>query len=409
MINEKAILTVKQLNSYIKSLIEADKSLSSVYVRGEISNFTNHYKSGHFYLTLKDEEAVIRAVMFKSSASKLKFTPSNGMGIIALGRISVFERDGCYQLYIDDMLPDGEGALHIAFEQLKKKLLSEGLFDDARKKPIPKIPSKIGIVTSPTGAAVRDIINILKRRHPVASVCLYPVLVQGESAPIQIIEAIKHFNLKNSADVLIVGRGGGSIEDLWAFNDEGVARAIAASKIPIISAVGHETDFTIADFAADLRAPTPSAAAELAVPDKFDLIQKFDNVKIKLKLLLIKDVNNKCETLKRYSTSSVLLNPMRFIDERRILLDYLLKTISRESKIYLNSNREKMSVFIAKLSALSPLSVLSRGFSIAEHKDGSIIKSAKELTRGKQITLKLSDGEADCTVNSVNEKRRVII
>ncbi|MBQ3004952.1 MAG: exodeoxyribonuclease VII large subunit, partial [Clostridia bacterium] len=260
-------ITVSQLNAYLKSIIEYDDNLRDFYLKGEISNFTNHYRTGHLYMTLKDGESQVKAVMFRSAAQKLKFRPENSMQIIARGRISVYERDGQYQFYIEEMQPDGVGALALAFEQLKKKLENEGLFSKEYKKPIPEFPERIGVVTSPTGAAIQDILNVLGRRYPKAEVIFAPVQVQGDSASGQIAKAIFEFNQKKCADVLIVGRGGGSIEDLWAFNEEVVARAVFASKIPIISAVGHETDFTICDFVADLRAPTPSAAAELATPD----------------------------------------------------------------------------------------------------------------------------------------------
>ena len=261
------VLSVSQLNRYVKSIIEQDYNLQTVFVQGEISNFTNHYRTGHYYMTIKDEYSSIRAVMFKSANSRLRFMPENSMNVIIKGRVSVFERDGQYQLYIDDMQPDGAGALSLAFEQLKNKLAAEGLFDESRKRPIPRFPERVGVVTSPTGAAIRDIINVISRRFPAAELILCPVQVQGASAAGQIKAAIELFNAKKAADVLIVGRGGGSAEELWAFNEEPVARAVAASEIPVISAVGHETDFTICDFAADLRAPTPSAAAEIAVPD----------------------------------------------------------------------------------------------------------------------------------------------
>ncbi|MBR5769931.1 MAG: exodeoxyribonuclease VII large subunit, partial [Clostridia bacterium] len=268
---ERNIITVSVLNKYIKQIIDAEDILNSVWVRGELSNFI-HHRSGHMYMTLKDETSLIKTVMFKGSADKLKFEPQSGMKVVVHGRVSVFERDGMYQLYIDDMIPDGYGALNIAYEQLKEELKQAGLFDESRKKRLPRFPSKIGIVTSPTGAAIRDMINILGRRYPLAEIILYPALVQGEDAPPPIIPAIEYSNSGEDVDVIIIGRGGGSIEDLWAFNSKELAYAIAASKKPIISAVGHETDFTIADFVADLRAPTPSAAAELAVPNSADML-----------------------------------------------------------------------------------------------------------------------------------------
>ena len=264
-------LTVTQLNEYIKGILDHDPRLTDVYLRGEISNFKNHYSTGHYYFTLKDEGGMIRAIMFRSSAVKLAFLPEDGMKVVAHGRISAFVRDGQYQIYCDSMEPDGIGALYIAYEQLKRKLEAEGLFDPSRKKPLPKIPSRVGIITSATGAAIRDMINVCGRRFPFAELVLYPSLVQGPDAPAQLIDGVRYFNEKQSVDVIIIGRGGGSIEDLWAFNNEDLAREIAASAIPVISAVGHETDFTICDFVADRRAPTPSAAAELAVPETEEL------------------------------------------------------------------------------------------------------------------------------------------
>lgn len=398
---KKLIVSVKQLNNYIKLLIEGDEKLNSLYLKGEISNFTNHYKSGHFYLTIKDEESAIRAVMFKGSASKLKFMPKDGMKIIALGRVSVFPRDGQYQFYIDSLVPDGLGDLNLAFEQLKEKLAAEGLFDEKRKKPIPNIPASVGVITSPTGAAVRDIINVLKRRHPIAKVYLIPVLVQGEGAPPTIIEAIKYFNEKRPVDVIISGRGGGSLEELWAFNDEGVARAISASKIPIISAVGHETDFTISDFVADLRAPTPSAAAELAVPDKSELSAKFSNVSERLCLLLKKDLKSMNDRLLRFSSSPVLLNPMRSVDEKKLYFDFVMRNLLNSAENIKNRKKEAFSCLCAKLDALSPLSVLVRGFCMASDEGGKVLKSVKDIEKNKNINLSMADGNALCKVLNI--------
>lgn len=396
--NTTTVLTVKQLNTYVKNIIEADKKLNSIYIKGEISNFTNHYKSGHFYLTLKDEESVIKAVMFKSSAIKLLFVPKDGLKVIARGKVSVFERDGQYQLYIEEMMVDGQGDLRLAYEQLKEKLKLEGLFEESKKKSIPKFPKTIGVITSPTGAAVRDIINILKRRMPLTKVYLFPVLVQGIEAPKQLITAINYFNEHLLVDVLIIGRGGGSLEELWAFNDELLARTIFASNIPIISAVGHETDFTIADFVADLRAPTPSAAAELSVPDKIELKNKFTETISKLKILLKRDLKNKFNTFERYSKSPVLLNPYRYIDEKKMNFDYLLKSLVHISSKTTSFKREKLSVLIGKLSSLSPLSILSRGYNLTTDKKGNIIKSIKEININDELSLKFNDGIAVCNV-----------
>lgn len=397
-------MTVKQLNSYIKALLESDERLFNVYVKGEISNFTNHYKSGHFYLTLKDENALIKAVMFRSNASKVKFVPKDGMKVIARGRVSVFERDGQYQLYIEDMVTDGAGDLHLAFEQLKIKLKAEGLFDTAKKKPIPKIPLCIGIITSPTGAAIRDILNILKRRFPLAKVIIYPVIVQGENAPPQIITALNYFNAIKNVDLIITGRGGGSIEDLWCFNDENVARAIYASEIPVISAVGHEIDYTISDFVADLRAPTPSAAAELAVPDTAELILKFNNLKSKLGILLINAISNKKEKLSNIRKNKVFTTPQKYFDDKKLYIDYILKGLTSELRIINSKARERLSFASAKLNSLSPLAVLSRGYSVIFDSDKNILKSIDQFKPENNVYAYISDGYA--VLKTIETKRR---
>lgn len=310
MAEERQVFTVTALNEYIKMKLETDEALMRVFIRGEISNFTNH-KSGHFYFTVKDETSRIAAVMFRSSASKLAFIPENGMKVIVGGRVSAYVRDGQYQIYVDTLEPDGVGALYIAYEQLKAKLGAEGLFDEAKKKPLPRYPMRIGVITSPTGAAIRDIINILGRRFPIAEVVLYPSLVQGESAAPQLIEGLRYFNEKKNVNVIIIGRGGGSLEDLWAFNSEALVREVAASELPVISAVGHEIDFTLCDFAADRRAPTPSAAAELAVPERYELKRKLGNVTARLELLEGKKLELLRSTLERMKR--VGLSPIRAI------------------------------------------------------------------------------------------------
>ncbi len=401
------IITVKQLNTYIKSVIEGDALLYNVTVKGEISNFTNHYKSGHFYFSLKYEGALIRAVMFRSSAQKVRFEPRDGMLVLARGRVSVFERDGQYQLYVDQMTLDGAGDLYMQFELLKQKLSAKGLFDPARQKPIPKIPLRIGVVTSPTGAAVRDIINVLGRRFPAAKVILYPVLVQGEGAAAQICEAIEYFNRERAADVLIVGRGGGSIEDLWAFNEERVAYAIAASELPVISAVGHEIDFTIADFVADLRAPTPSAAAELAAPEVGVLMNRFVNLMARLQLLLINSVKAKRQRLDYVCSMPALRDPMKLINERRMLADHLTAQMTAQMRLVTSAAKQRSGGLTAKLESLSPLAVLGRGYTYMRGPDGRIIKSIGELNRGDTVSAVFADGSAMLTVDSTTPKEDI--
>ncbi|MBZ4644743.1 MAG: exodeoxyribonuclease large subunit [Petroclostridium sp.] len=396
----KHILSVSEINSYIKTLMDHDLVLYGVLIRGEISNFKLHY-SGHIYLTLKDEYSLIRAVMFKSANCRLKFKPENGMKVIAEGRITVYERDGQYQLYIEDMQPDGVGALHIAFEQLKAKLQREGLFDKERKKPLPLYPQKIGVVTSPTGAAIRDILNILKRRFPCAQVFIYPVLVQGEQACYQIVEGINYFNQSKTVDVIIIGRGGGSIEELWAFNEEIVARSIVMSAIPIVSAVGHETDFTISDFVSDLRAPTPSAAAEIVVPSRYELKDKINNLQTRLFYSFNKGIESKRLKLKNLIQSPSFRNPLDKIYENRLLLDTVSKNLIKNIQLKTKIRRELLKSICGKLDALSPLAVLSRGYAIAKGKDNKILRSVDSVTPGENIELQLSDGSIYCKVESL--------
>ncbi len=395
-------ISITQLNEYVKSLIENDSKLTDVYVKGEISNFKFH-TTGHFYFTLKDENSIIRCVMFRSSASRIPFVPENGMVVICHGRVSVFTRDGQYQLYADSMEPDGVGSLYVAFEQLKKKLENEGLFSESRKKPLPKTPTRVGLITSPTGAAVRDMINVTGRRFPFARIILYPVLVQGPDAPPQLIEALNYFNKEKSVDVIIIGRGGGSIEDLWAFNDEGVARAVAASVIPVISAVGHETDFTICDFVADRRAPTPSAAAELAVPDTDKLKQQFLNV-IKREATLVKQkLVSTRERLNRFSSSKVLRDPGTMIDDKRMLTVMASERLCRAEEKAVENARSRFSTLTGRLEALNPLSVISRGYSAVYLPDGTLVKSVDQMSKGSQVVFRTSDGEADARIEGVRK------
>ena len=391
------VYSVTELNNYVKALLDNDDNLKKVFVTGEISNFKNHY-SGHMYMTIKDEGGAIKAVMFSSYASRLKFVPENGMKVIIFGSVSLYNKDGSYQLYITDMQPDGIGALNLAYEQLKEKLGNEGLFNTEFKKPIPVFPNKIGVMTAPDGAAVRDIFSVLKRRYPVAEIVFCPVAVQGEAAAPNIAKAIKLFNEKNAADVLIVGRGGGSLEDLWAFNEEIVARAIFESNIPVISAVGHETDFTIADFVADLRAPTPSAAAELAVPDIFELKSDLLGLKQHLAVLMKNRLNSEREYLENTEKRLNLLSPVNKILNSRQELSNLYEKALNSLNLKLNEEKSRVSVLSSKLDDLSPLAVLSRGYSIA-YNDDLPIKSVKDVTKGDNIKIKVTDGEFFATVN----------
>ena len=395
------VLSITQLNAYIKSIIDGDINLNNVFVCGEISNFTDHYRTGHYYLTLKDEKAAIRAVMFRTANQRIKFKPENGMSVIARGRISVFERDGQYQLYIDDMQPDGLGALNLAFEQLKNKLAGEGLFDASRKREIPKYPQRIGVITSPTGAAVQDIINILTRRFPIAQIIKCPVQVQGASAAPQIVDAIKRFNAGHYTDVLIVGRGGGSIEELWAFNEETVARAVANSKIPVISAVGHETDFTICDFVADLRAPTPSAAAELAVPDKFEQRTYISALKYRVAQVTQREIQQQRAGLKSIESSMGLISPVMVINTHRQRLDGYIASLYTAVASTVSDSRSALAVLGSKLDTLSPLKVLGRGYALA-YKKGSLLHDAANADIGGEIEVRLEKGRLLCTVEKIS-------
>ena len=397
------VITVSQLNRYVKSLLEGDKNLASVYISGEISNFTNHYKSGHLYLSLKDEGALVRAVMFRAYASKLPFRPENGMKVIVKARVSLYEKDGSFQIYVEEMQPDGVGALQVAYEQLKKRLAEEGLFDERRKKPLPPYPGRIGVITSPTGAAVRDILNVLGRRYPLARIVFAPVLVQGEGAPPQLIKALQFFNEVNAADVIIIGRGGGSIEELWAFNDEGVARAVAASHIPVISAVGHETDFTICDFAADLRAPTPSAAAELAVPDQLQLLSRLEQIKGRIRQGARASVDRAAHRLAVARSRRCLSTPLFAVEEQGMRLDYLTRAFVHAAQNSLTESGRRLAAAGGKLDALSPLKVLSRGYSIP-YSGEKMVKSTQDVSPGDPLTVRVSDGTIACTVDSVSKR-----
>ena len=393
-------LTVTELNRYIKDLVDINPPLGDIYIKGEISNFKAH-SSGHYYFSLKDSDSVLKAVMFRMSASRLGYMPQNGMKVVAHGRISVYERGGEYQLYADSMEPDGVGAMYMALEQLKAKLSAMGLFDESRKKPLPKIPSAVGVVTSPTGAAVRDIINVCTRRFPYARIRVYPALVQGDGAVDSVAAGIEYFNRCGGADVLIVGRGGGSIEDLWAFNCEKVALAVSRSRIPVISAVGHETDVTICDLVADRRAPTPSAAAELAVPETAELKQKFNNVITRETAVLMGRIDAKKKELDRLAASRVLTSPAASFEDRSVTVDRLSDRLARAQNNILEKKTALLKSGAASLSALNPMAVLSRGYGAVFAADGSVIKSVESLSVGDTVKLTLSDGDALCGIKEI--------
>lgn len=389
-------VTVTQLNKYLKDRFDEDENLNAILVKGEISNFKNHY-TGHLYFTLKDENSLIKCIMFKSYAEKLNFKPKDGMKVMVFGTVSVFERDGVYQIYAKSMMEDGMGDLHEQFEQLKAKLEKEGLFEQSHKKAIPLYPKVVGVLTSQTGAVIRDIINVSTRRNQNVYIRLLPVPVQGPGAAEQIADKIRIMNEKKLADVLIIGRGGGALEDLWPFNEEIVARAIYNSEIPIISAVGHETDFTIADFVADLRAPTPSAAAELAVPDIFEVKQKIINYQNRSKLALKKKIEIMKLRFEKVMKSRVFTDPMRKIMDDSIILDDYMKRLENAMKEIKTENKNKYIELVTKLDSISPLKTLIRGYSLTE-KDGQIIKKASQIDKDDIITIKFSDGEKNAEV-----------
>lgn len=391
------ILTVSQINTYIKSLFDGDSILRNVYIQGEISNFKNHIPSGHYYFSLKDKSSSISAAMFSRENSRLKFMPENGMRVIIRGRIAVYEKSGSYSIYADEIQPDGIGALYLAYEQLKARLEKENLFDPLKKKPLPRFPQKIGIITSGTGAALQDILNILSRRYPIAQAIVIPAAVQGETAATELANAVIKANREMLADVIIIGRGGGSIEDLWAFNDENLARTIAGSGIPVISAVGHETDFTIADFAADLRAPTPSAAAELAVPDMISIINDCSVSKLRMKSSILRKINIKKTQLDNLMVKPSLKSPSFAVSQKQMNVDSIFGKIVDLYKRKLLFSRDKLAISLARLESLGPLSVLKRGYSIV-YKNSNTISSIKEVKNGDLLKIRLFDGEIDCLV-----------
>lgn len=395
------VLTVSQLNLYIKSTFDADKNLENVFLSGEISNFTDHYQSGHLYFSLKDDKCVIKAMMFSSFAKRIKFKPQNGMKVILRGRVSVYEPSGIYQIYVEDMQPEGLGALNLAFEQLKEKLSKEGLFDEQRKKPLPQYPQKIGVITSDTGAVFWDIQNILKRRFPLAEIVFRPTLVQGQLASGKIIDAINEFNKDSLCDVLIIARGGGSIEDLWAFNDEALARTIANSEIPIVSAVGHETDFTICDFVADLRAPTPSAAAELVVPDIKNLISYLEYNLSYISSMTLCKINDYKKNIDDLTKRGMFNSPQNILSGKKVVVDALSGSLKLSFKDSFYNNKEKFLFLASKLDALSPLKLMTAGYSVAVNNENKIVNSVNDVKINDNISLIVSDGKVLCEVKEI--------
>lgn len=396
------VYTVTQLNTYIKALLDESQLLKNIYLSGEISNFKHYLKSGHMYFTLKDEKSQLKCVMFASNAARLRFTPEDGMSVICRGRIGVYERDGAYQLYVDDMQPEGAGALSIAFEQLKQKLEKEGLFSDMYKKPLPRFPKKIGVATSNSGAAVEDIKNICKRRFPLCELVICPTVVQGAEAPASIVHSLHRLDSMGDIDVIIVGRGGGSAEDLWAFNSEEVARAVFACKTPIISAVGHETDFTICDFTADMRAPTPSAAAELALPDSNVLIDSLEKIEKRIADCVSYRIESEMQRLDRLTSLPLLQNPLEFINHQQERLAIGEQRIVNAYKNIVKIQDGMISHYMDILEAFSPISVLRRGYAYVTC-EGKTIKSKDEVKENATLSLAFSDGSVNIKVSEVIE------
>lgn len=399
---EQTIFAVSEVNEYIKNMLDTDERLNALFIRGELSNY-KVYPSGHHYFTLKDEAGALRCVMFRSSAVRLRFRPENGMKVIAFGRITVFPRDGAYQLYCAELTPDGVGDLHVAFEQLKAKLLEEGLFDNAHKKPLPPFPHRIAIITSGAGAAVMDMLRILGKRYPLSKVLILPVRVQGAEAPAEIAGAIRYANRWKIADVIITGRGGGSIEDLWAFNDERVARAIYASEIPVVSAVGHEPDVTISDFVADVRAATPSNGAELVAPDREALHKRLAQTQARMAAAMERQLSLSRQRLEALAGKRVLQSPMNYLQDKRMALEYSRERLSSASQRLMQAKREQFVRLTAKLDAMSPLKVLSRGYSVVRTEDGSVLRRAADAQPGDKIQIDLRQGSLLAEVGQILE------
>ena len=401
---EQNIIAVSQVNEYIKFLLDRDELLGNLCVRGEISNY-KVYPSGHHYFTLKDAEGALRCVMFRSSAQRLRFRPENGMQVIAYGRVTVFPRDGAYQLYCSALTADGAGDLYVAFEQLKEKLSKEGLFDPAHKRPLPKYPQTIAIITSAAGAAIMDMLRILGKRYPLTKIKLLPVRVQGAEAPAEIAGAIRYANRYRVADLIITGRGGGSMEDLWAFNDERVARAIFASEIPVVSAVGHEPDVTISDFVADVRAATPSNAAELVAPDQNDLRAYLLSAQTRMAQAMQKRLKLDRKTLDGLKNRRVLQSPINYVNEKRLLLDHSAQRLGAAAQRNLAGQKQRFIHLTAKLDALSPLKVLARGYSVVLTPDGRVVQRAAQVQIGEQVDIKLHQGSLTASVTQIQEER----
>lgn len=400
--------SVSQVNEYVRMLLDGNAVLKNIWVRGEISNFTNHYRTGHLYFSLKDEGGLIRAVMFRGDAAELSFVPEDGMKVLVHGRVSAYVRDGQYQLYVQSMEPDGVGSLAVAFEQLKRKLEAEGLFDASRKKALPPCPHTVGLVTSPTGAAVRDMIRVAARRYPSARLLIYPAQVQGDTAATYLAGGIRYFNRmkddpEQGVDVIVIGRGGGSMEDLWAFNDEVLARTVAASELPVISAVGHEVDFTICDFVADVRAATPSAALEIALPNRAELKKRLIQQNDRLTASLTYGLRQRRERLGRVSDARVLRSPLAPYTERRLTLDRLSQSMDAAMARRTESLKRDVGQVAGRLNALSPLGVLSRGYALAQTEDGRVIGSVDDVSVQDTVTVRLRDGRVTARVQSVEK------
>ncbi len=400
MIADRSALTVSQLNTYVKMMFESDDVLRRVCVVGEISNFVNHFKTGHLYFSVKDEFSAVKAVMFAGNAKSLRFRPENGMRVIITGRVSVFERDGIYQIYADSMEPEGAGSLMIAFEQLKKKLSAEGLFDAEYKKPLPVFPQKIAVLTSPVGAALQDVINVISRRYPLCEIVFCPVAVQGVNCAKENISALQKVNMKDDIDVIILGRGGGSVEDLWGYNDEQLVRAVFNSRIPVISGIGHETDFTLCDFVSDLRAPTPSAAAEIAVPDILELIQYTDSLIFRLNKAMNDNINEQTDYIFNLTQRFRAYDPVRILENRFMYNDSLKLRIKTAIENCISKNESALNVLCEKLQLLNPYFMIEKGY-IPVYRDNKRIMSASSLSVDDSISMEFIDGKVKCLVKNI--------